>query len=87
VRFGATGVQLRVVPHPHQQQVFLEVIGVATGEQWQVSVHSMDGREILQSTPLEQILTLNLPNLPHGVYAVWLRDARGQVVDVRKMVW
>jgi subtilisin family serine protease len=87
VRFGATGVQLRVVPHPHRQQVFLEVTGAATGEQWQVSVHSMDGREILPSAPLEQILTLNLPTLTHGVYSVWLRDARGQVVDVRKMVW
>lgn len=87
VRHGAIGVRLRVAAHPAQQQAFVEVFGTATGERWQVSVHSMDGREVHPPTPLEQIQMLQLPALARGVYAVWLHDERGNVVDVQKMVW
>jgi len=87
VRHGSVGVHLRVSAHPAQQQAFVEVLGTVTGEHWQVSVHALDGREIHPVTPLEQILTLQLPVLARGVYAVWLHDERGNIVDVKKMVW
>ncbi|MEQ1743945.1 MAG: S8 family serine peptidase [Saprospiraceae bacterium] len=87
VRHGQPGVRLRVAAHPEQQQVFVEVIGSTTGEQWQVSIHAMDGREALRSESLEQILAVNLPGLAHGMYAVWLHNAQGQVVDVCKMMY
>jgi len=87
VRHGTLGVRLRVVAHPLQQHAFVEVLEYASGEQWLVSVHAMDGREVLPATPLEQILTLQLPALAQGVYAVWLHDERGNVVDVQKMAW
>ena len=60
--------------------------GGASGERWQVSIAGLDGRTLL-SAELEQMLTLQLSGLARGVYVVWLRDERGQVVDVRKMVW
>lgn len=87
VRHGSAGVRLRVASHPAQQQAFVEVVGAATGERWQVSVHAMDGREVHPAEPLEQILTLQLPALARGVYTVWLHDERGNVVEVQKMVW
>ncbi len=86
LRFGATAVRLRVAPHRTQQEVFLEVQGGASGERWQVSIAGLDGRTV-QSAELEQMLTVQLSGLARGVYVVWLRDERGQVVDVRKMVW
>jgi len=87
VRHGAVGARLRVAAHPAQQQAFVEVLGAATGERWQVSVHAMDGREVHPAVPLEQIQTLRLPALARGVYAVWLHNELGKVVDVTKMVW
>ncbi|MFN0015419.1 MAG: S8 family serine peptidase [Saprospiraceae bacterium] len=87
VRHGQPGVRLRVAAHPVRQQIFVEVIGSATGEQWRISLHGMDGREVLRSEPSEQILTVNLPGLVPGMYTVWLHDAQGRVVDVRKLVW
>lgn len=87
VRHGQTGVQLRVAAHPARQQAFVQVLGTATGEQWRVSVHAIDGREVHPPVPVEQMLTMNLPGLTRGVYAVWLHDERGGVVQVQKMMW
>ncbi len=86
IRFGDTRVRLHVSAHPALQTAFLEVDGGASGEQWQVTVLSADGRT-MQTAAMEQMLSLRLPNLAHGVYAVLLRDGRGRVVAVEKMVW
>lgn len=79
----AAAVRLGVAPHRAQQEVFLEVQGGTSGESWQVSIAGLDGRTV-QSAELEQMLTVQLSGLARGVYVVWLRDERGQVVDVKE---
>lgn len=86
VRFGDAGVRLHVAAHPAQGAAFFEVVGGISDERWQIAVVAADGREI-RSAGIEQLLTLPLPGLAHGVYAALLRDGRGRVVAVEKMVW
>lgn len=81
-------ISLRLAAQPLAQTLWVDIAGVGKDENWQMELHSIDGRWIQNfTTPVAGGGAVALPYLATGLYMVSLKNENGQVVAMEKLWW
>jgi serine protease AprX len=86
VGFSASGIGLRLVARPDEQDLFCAIAGGDKDDEWQLGLYSASGA-LLATSPVRNNGTVAMPDLPAAIYFVLLRDAAGRVVATEKLLW
>jgi serine protease AprX len=84
--FSASGIGLRLVPRPEQQDLFCAIAGGDKESEWQLELYNA-AAVLLARTAVRNNSTVHLPELPNAVYFVLLKNESGGVVAVEKLIW